>query len=87
LAGDPAFGRPRQVAGFRKVSRRGFWICNFDRQNWKTEWVSRPFRILPDKQAAKHADGRIAFYNGNATTQFIGKLLIYIINTTAPRCI
>jgi hypothetical protein len=65
----------------------GVWICNFDRQNWRTEWVSRPFRILPDKQAAKHADGRVAFYNGNATTQFIGKLLIHVINTTAPRCI
>ena len=48
-------------------------------------WASTPFLLLPNHLAARRPNRRATYYNGVASTQIIGQLLIHVIRSTHPR--
>jgi hypothetical protein len=65
----------------------GVWIGHYERKNWKPEWLSRPFLLLPDRQYARRAGREASYFNSNGTTQIINKLFIQVIHSPHPRLI
>jgi len=66
--------------------KRGWavWIAHY-RPRAPMLWFSTPFLLLPDHVAARRPDRRATYYNGVASTQIIGQLLIHVIRSTHPR--
>jgi hypothetical protein len=60
------------------------WIGSYARQNWKAEWVSRPFLLLPTVLAKRRSSPHATHFNSHVTTQVIGKLFIHVAHTPMP---
>lgn len=56
----------------------GVWIGHFERMNWKPEWLTRLFTVLPDGEYAARPSPDVDFSNGSATTMVLNKLLIHV---------
>jgi len=67
--------------------KRGWavWIAHYPPTGAPMLWVSTPFLLLPNHLAARRPDRRATYYNGVASTQIIGQLLIHVIRSTHPR--
>jgi hypothetical protein len=48
-------------------------------------WSSSRFLVLPNHLAARRPNRRATYYNGVATTQIIGQLIIHVIRSPHPR--
>jgi hypothetical protein len=63
--------------------RWSVWIAHY-RGNGDISWLSRPFLVLPNNQAARRPTRDATYFNGQATTQIIGQLLIHVIRSPHP---
>jgi hypothetical protein len=64
------------------------WLGRFERKEWRGEWVSRPFNLLPRGAAHDKKLGRLVrHYNCNSVTQVIGQVLIHVIHAVDQRLI
>jgi hypothetical protein len=61
------------------------WIAHYPQQNGPMMWFASPFLVLPDHLAARRPSRRATYYNGQATTQIIGELLLHVIRSPHPR--
>jgi hypothetical protein len=61
------------------------WIAHYRRANAPMLWLASPFLVLPDHLAARRPDRRATYYNGHASTQVIGELVIHVIRSPHPR--
>lgn len=61
------------------------WIAHYRQLNFPMLWFSSPFLVLPDQVVARRRDRRATYYNGHASTQIIGELLIHVIRSPHPR--
>lgn len=61
------------------------WIAHYNPVNATMLWFASPFLVLPDQRVASRRDRRATYYNGHASTQIIGQLLIHVIRSPHPR--
>jgi hypothetical protein len=57
------------------------WIAHYVSQGSRVYWLANPFLLLPHDIAVRRPSRRATYYNGHATTQIIGQLLIHIIRS------
>ncbi len=61
------------------------WIAHYRQSSAPMLWFASPFLVLPDNVVARRRDRRATYYNGQASTQIIGELLIHVIRSPHPR--
>ena len=61
------------------------WITHYRQEHPPMLWFASPFLVLPDHIVARRRDRRATYYNGHASTQIIGELLIHVIRSSHPR--
>jgi hypothetical protein len=64
------------------------WIAHYRKTanvNAPMLWFSTPFLVLPDRVVARRRDRRATYYNGQASTQIIGELLVHVLRSPHPR--
>lgn len=74
--------RRKQMRAVREpMAGWSVWIGNYHRQNYKLEWQSRPFPVLPNKTYAKRRSRNVSLRGTNcvATTQIIKNLFIHVV--------
>jgi hypothetical protein len=57
------------------------WIAHYLSKGSHLYWLANPFLLLPHDIAIRRPSRRATYYNGHATTQIIGQLLIHIIRS------
>ena len=65
----------------------GVWIGNYERNELKIEWASRPMLLLSNDQAIRRAGAKARYFNSNCTTQIIGKMFIQVLHGPIPHLI
>lgn len=65
----------------------GVWIGHYERKTWRAQWVSRPMLNLSAAQHSRRNSISPTYFNQNATTQILGKMLIHVIHAPIPHVI
>lgn len=57
----------------------GVWVGDYIRSESNVTWVSRPLFLIHENRIAGLKSSEVTRYNGNVTTQIIGRFLVHVI--------
>ncbi|HXR94829.1 MAG TPA: hypothetical protein VN718_03065 [Rhizomicrobium sp.] len=60
------------------------WIGDFDRKDWKPEWISAALFGIPNPGPNTDLNKTPTYFNGHSTTQVLGKLFIQVLSLPIP---
>lgn len=73
----------------RKPPKRSWavWLGRYQRNIWRGEWISRPFRLLPRGTNDEKLGRPVSHFNSGSITQVIGEVLIHVLHAPDQRLI